>query len=83
MNEETKLASGSVLLFLHADTYLPPDAIKMIMAVMADRQVVGGAFTMNFDKGHPLLKAMSRFTRINHMLFTFGDPGFFVYTDTE
>ena len=42
MNEGARLASGDVLLFLHADTYLPPAGLEMIRAVMADSQVVGG-----------------------------------------
>ncbi len=78
MNEGARLASGDVLLFLHADTYLPPAGLEMIRAVMADAQVVGGAFFMNFDSRNPLLRAMSRFTRINHILFTYGDQGLFV-----
>jgi hypothetical protein len=76
------LASGDVLLFLHADTYLPPAGLEMIRAVMADSQVVGGAFLMNFDSRNLLLRAMSRFTRINHILFTYGDQGLFVRLST-
>ena len=82
MNEGARLASGDVLLFLHADTYLPPAGLEMIRAVMADSQVVGGAFLMNFDSHNLLLRAMSRFTKINHILFTYGDQGLFVRTNT-
>ena len=82
MNEGARLASGDVLLFLHADTYLPPAGLELIREVMADSQVVGGAFLMNFDSGSLLLKAMSRFTRINHTLFTYGDQGLFVRVNT-
>ena len=78
MNEGARLASGDVLLFLHADTYLPPAGLEMIRAVMADSQVVGGAFLMDFDSRNLFLRAMSRFTRINHILFTYGDQGLFV-----
>ena len=78
MNEGARLASGDVLLFLHADTYLPPAGLEMIRAVMADSQVVGGAFLMDFDSRNLFLKVMSRFTRINHILFTYGDQGLFV-----
>lgn len=82
MNEGARLASGDVLLFLHADTYLPAAGLEMIRAVMADSQVVGGAFLMNFDSHNLLLRAMSRFTRINHILFTYGDQGLFIRFNT-
>jgi rSAM/selenodomain-associated transferase 2 len=82
MNAGARLASGYVLLFLHADTYLPPAGLEMIGAAMADSRVVGGAFLMNFDSPNLLLRAMSRFTRINHILFTYGDQGLFVRANT-
>jgi rSAM/selenodomain-associated transferase 2 len=50
-------ADGSVLLFLHADTRLPPGAYQSLTAVLADPLVVGGNFRLRFDGG-------DRFSRI-------------------
>jgi rSAM/selenodomain-associated transferase 2 len=51
MNEGAKASRGEVLLFLHADTRLPRDARTAINAVLADQQMVGGRFDVQFD--HP------------------------------
>ena len=51
MNEGAKASRGEILLFLHADTQLPGDARTMIDKTLADKQVVGGWFDIQFD--HP------------------------------
>jgi rSAM/selenodomain-associated transferase 2 len=44
MNAGAALASRDVLLFLHADVALPPDAAAWVAHALADPAVVGGAF---------------------------------------
>jgi glycosyltransferase involved in cell wall biosynthesis len=44
-------AHGDVLLFLHADTRLPPGYEVAIRNALADPQVVGGAFRFHFATG--------------------------------
>ena len=44
MNRGAAAATGDVLLFLHADVGLPPDARERIAAALADPAVVAGAF---------------------------------------
>jgi rSAM/selenodomain-associated transferase 2 len=44
MNVGAQLAQGAVLLFLHADTQLPPDADALITRALADGQHVWGRF---------------------------------------
>jgi rSAM/selenodomain-associated transferase 2 len=44
MNAGADAASGDVLLFLHADVRLPPDALDRIEQALADPSVVAGAF---------------------------------------
>ena len=51
MNEGAKAGRGEVFLFLHADTQLPQDAKAVIDRVLADQQMVGGRFDVQFD--HP------------------------------
>jgi rSAM/selenodomain-associated transferase 2 len=51
MNAGAKAGRGEVFLFLHADTQLPQDAKAVIDTVLADQQMVGGRFDVQFD--HP------------------------------
>jgi rSAM/selenodomain-associated transferase 2 len=44
MNHGARLAGGDVLLFLHADVSLPPDAATQIAAALGDPRTVAGAF---------------------------------------
>ncbi len=44
MNAGAEVAAGEVLMFLHADTTLPLDALDRVHAVLGDRGVVAGAF---------------------------------------
>ncbi len=44
MNHGARLASGDVLLFLHADVSLPPNAVTHIEQALADARTVAGAF---------------------------------------
>jgi rSAM/selenodomain-associated transferase 2 len=81
MNEGAKAARGDILLFLHADTRLPPSAFTKIGELMGDLRVVGGSFSINFDRHDPLLRFISLFSRINHILFTYGDQGLFLRSD--
>lgn len=49
MNAGARVAQGDVLLFLHADTRLPPDAEGLIHNALADATVCGGNFSLCFD----------------------------------
>ena len=44
MNAGARHASGEVLMFLHVDVALPPDAISQIHATLAQPETVAGAF---------------------------------------
>jgi len=49
MNAGAQMARGDILLFLHADTYLPPQALQTIAHVLSDPHVVGGRFKVRLD----------------------------------
>lgn len=44
MNAGAKVATGEVLLFLHADTTLPPGSIDAVRDALAREEVAGGGF---------------------------------------
>jgi len=78
MNEGAKIARGDIFLFLHADTVLPPSAFEIIGDVMSSPAVQGGSFFLTFNNRNLALKIYSLFSRLNHILFTYGDQGLFV-----
>lgn len=78
MNKGAKLASGSTLLFLHADTYLPDNSIAEISAILDDRNYIAGSFYLKFDKKHWLLSLYTACSKINSSFFTYGDHGIFI-----
>jgi rSAM/selenodomain-associated transferase 2 len=51
LNAGAEASRGDLLLFLHADTCLPPGALPAIIRAMADPAVVGGCFSVEFDGG--------------------------------
>lgn len=82
MNTGARSSSGKVLLFLHADVSLPPDAVAWVDRTLADPEVVAGAFrTWTIcDEGRSLLAPLlhladirSRYARVYY-----GDQAIFV-----
>ena len=53
LNAGARVATGDVLLFLHADTRLPADALQQMSTVLANPKVVGGGFCMRFLEDEP------------------------------
>ena len=51
-----KRGTGNVLLFLHADTRLPPSAFDDIRSALVDQRVIGGRFDLQLDDARPLLR---------------------------
>ena len=80
MNKGAATATGEILLFLHADTYLPSGAFEKIAAVMRTGCYAGGAFDLGIESGRIALRILeqtaslrSRITRI-----PYGDQGIFI-----
>ncbi len=81
MNEGAKVARGDIFLFLHADTSLPRDSFWMIREALSDSSIAGGSFCLRFDHPDPLLWILSKLSRINHPLATYGDQTLFLRSD--
>jgi len=78
MNRGAEVAKGDLLLFLHADTCLPPGGLDRIETMMAQEEILAGSFSLSFDEPDLLLKLYALFSQINHLLFTYGDQGLFI-----
>jgi rSAM/selenodomain-associated transferase 2 len=80
MNCGAALASGDVLLFLHADTRLPASAFPDVATALDDPRCLGGRFDVKIEGAHWMLKVVgtlisyrSRMTKVGT-----GDQAIFV-----
>ncbi len=82
MNAGAGAARGQVLLFLHADTTLPPAADALIHAAIA-AGAAWGHFDVRIDARHPLLRLVERMMNWRSRLsgIATGDQGIFVRHD--
>jgi rSAM/selenodomain-associated transferase 2 len=77
LNRGAAAARGTLLLFLHADTRLPPDGARAVGRALERRDVVGGGFRLAFDVAHPALRLLERLSAISWRGAFYGDQGFF------
>jgi len=76
------LASGDILLFLHADTLLGPGALKAMIRQAAPKNVSGGNFRVEFDGGSDFAHWLNGFyARLRRNGFYYGDSAIFVKRD--
>jgi rSAM/selenodomain-associated transferase 2 len=80
--EATGIGGGDILLFLHADTFLPPEAGRAVREAVA-AGAVGGAFRVRFDVDRPLLRLGARLINLRTRLtgLPLGDQAQFVRRD--
>ncbi len=80
MNCGAALAAGDVLLFLHADTVLPPQAFGLILAAMNDSRIVAGAFDLGFSDERLLFRIAEGYVFLRTRLtrVPFGDQAIFI-----
>jgi rSAM/selenodomain-associated transferase 2 len=80
LNAGAALATGDLLLFLHADVRLPFDALVAIERALADPDVVGGCFRVRFsrDPHDVFLAAVYDLLRLRGRGIVYGDATIFV-----
>jgi len=64
MNVGAAHASGDILVFLHADTTLPTHALLLIQKTLQNKQIVGGAFTLQIRSSSLALRMVAAFSTI-------------------
>lgn len=79
MNAGAQLAQGEALLFLHADTQLPDEALMLIAATLQNERVGGGNFSLLFGGASQAARVLTRLYPILRWGgMCYGDSGIFV-----
>lgn len=79
MNAGARVASGDVLLFLHADSILPTAWYSLITDALQNPGTVGGAFDLQLSGDKPAYRLIGRTASFRSRLLRtpFGDQGIF------
>jgi len=80
MNAGAAQASGDVLIFLHADTRLPPQALVKIAAAFENEKIVGGAFDLGIDSTRFAFRLIEKMASLRSRLtrVPYGDQAIFL-----
>jgi rSAM/selenodomain-associated transferase 2 len=80
MNAGAAAATGETLLFLHADTVLPPDAPQLVRKALEDGRRLWGRFDVTIAGSHPMLAIVAMFMNARSRLtgIATGDQAIFV-----
>jgi len=83
MNAGAAVAKGDILIFLHADTELPPAAFAGIESVMGQGRYVGGAFQLGIQSEKFIYKALTWWVSIRCRItrIPYGDQAIFIAKD--
>ncbi|HLA29247.1 MAG TPA: TIGR04283 family arsenosugar biosynthesis glycosyltransferase [Syntrophales bacterium] len=83
MNAGVAVAAGDILIFLHADTRLPNDALVRIGRVMEDGGIMGGAFNLGIDSPRWIYRCIAAIASLRSRLtrIPYGDQAIFIRKD--
>lgn len=84
LNRGAEAAGGDVLLFLHADTLLPPDYVAHVKATLAGEGVCAGAFGLRIDAPGRALRLVEHAVawRSRRLQRPYGDQALFMTRGT-
>lgn len=84
MNAGAKVAAGEILLFLHADSILPPQFVASIQQVLAQPNTIAGAFELRIAAPEPSLRWIERGVnwRSRWLQLPYGDQAIFLKAET-
>ncbi len=80
MNAGARVATGDILLFLHADTRLPRNGLDMIGEVMQDSRYVGGSFDLGIQSNRLCFRLIERAASLRSRItrVPYGDQAIFL-----
>lgn len=79
-NAGAQRAGGDILIFLHSDTRLPPDADTLIASALSNGNHVWGRFDVRFDTSRPMMHVIATMMNVRSRLtgIATGDQCIFV-----
>ena len=80
MNAGSRAARGGILLFLHADVIIPRDTLQSIRDVLADENLVGGAFELGIESKKFMMRLIERMANFRTGItgIPYGDQAIFI-----
>ncbi len=83
MNCGASMAQGEILLFVHADTWLPINAPGLIIQALEQEKIVAGAFSLSIDSCDPFLRIIAWVAnlRTSWTRVPYGDQAIFIRKD--
>jgi rSAM/selenodomain-associated transferase 2 len=83
MNEGAGVARGNVLIFLHADTELPLNALRLVATAMQDKWCVAGAFDLGIKSEKFIFRIIESVASLRSRItgIPFGDQAIFIRKD--
>ncbi len=80
VNAGAQVATGGLLLFLHADSYIKLASYQKMLVAMKNSEVIGGAFSLLIDSNRMALQIINQFAnlRSKYLGRAYGDQAFFV-----
>ena len=78
MNAGAAIAEAPILVFLHADTQIPPRSWRAMHQALHDPAVQAGTFRLAFQRPTPLLRFYTWWTYLSWWGLAFGDRGLFI-----
>ncbi len=80
MNAGASIATGEILIFLHADTELPIHALRTIGSFIEQIEYVGGAFDLGIKSDRLIFKVIGTLSSLRSRLnrVPFGDQAIFI-----
>ncbi|MFP4133515.1 MAG: TIGR04283 family arsenosugar biosynthesis glycosyltransferase [Halothece sp.] len=84
MNTGANYATADTLLFLHADTQLPPNYPQQVWETLDQPQTVAGAFQLQINSNNSLLRIIEKGVNARSRFFQlpYGDQGIFLRKET-
>ena len=84
MNYGAAIAKGDILLFLHADTQLPPNYPQLIKQTLSQPNVIAGAFELAIDSPQKSLRVIETLVnwRSRFLSLPYGDQALFLKQKT-
>lgn len=84
MNTGAKIASGEILLFLHADTELPQGFAALVQDALNQPKIIAGAFELKIEGRHRGLRLIEKLVSLrSHFLqLPYGDQAIFIKAET-